>query len=107
MSTRHVILPRYLKMQLPQGQSAFLWGARQTGKSTYLKSHYPDSICYNLLKNDEYVRFLKEPERLREEVLSLSQAEYQFPIIIDEIYRVFFTMQHTKDSGWLATTIAL
>lgn len=25
----------------------------------------------------------------------------------DEIYRVFFTMQHTKDSGWLATTIAL
>ncbi len=88
MDTRHSILPRYLKMQLPQGQSAFLWGARQTGKSTYLKSHYPDSICYNLLKNDEYVRFVKAPERLREEVLSLSPAEYQFPIIIDEIQKI-------------------
>lgn len=27
---------RLLKMPLPAGQSAFLWGARQAGKSTYL-----------------------------------------------------------------------
>ncbi len=37
---------RILKLDLPQGQSAFLWGARNTGKSTYLKERFPDQyIC--------------------------------------------------------------
>lgn len=42
---------RYLKMNLPKGQSAFFWGARKTGKSFYLKRHFPNSVYYNLLEN--------------------------------------------------------
>ena len=34
-------LKRYLDLSLPPGQSAFLWGPRKAGKSTYLKQRYP------------------------------------------------------------------
>ncbi|MBX9587597.1 MAG: AAA family ATPase [Gammaproteobacteria bacterium] len=88
MNTQHVILPRYLDLELPRKQSAFLWGARKTGKSTYLKTKFPESAYYNLLKNDVYIRLLKSPQLLREEVLSLDDASYQHPIIIDEIQKV-------------------
>ena len=40
---------RQFKMALPERQSAFLWGARKTGKSTYLKAHYPTVPYYDLL----------------------------------------------------------
>ena len=80
--------PRYLKMDLPKGQSTFLWGARKTGKSYYLSKHFPDSIYYNLLKTDEYIRFLKQPYLLREEVQALDNRNLSKPIIIDEIQKV-------------------
>lgn len=80
--------PRYLKMLLPKGQSTFFWGARKTGKSFYLKRHFPNSIFYDLLETDLYFRLLKAPHLLREEVLSLSEEALQYPIIIDEIQKI-------------------
>lgn len=80
---------RYLSFELPEGQSVFFWGARKTGKSHYLKTKFPKSIYYDLLKTDEYWRLLKEPQMLREEVLALSEAERaNGPIIVDEIQKV-------------------
>lgn len=80
--------PRYLKMLLPKGQSTFFWGARKTGKSFYLKRHFPNSILYDLLETDLYFRLLKSPHLLREEILSLSEDALQYPIIIDEIQKI-------------------
>ena len=37
---------RILRMDLPKKQSAFLWGARQTGKSSYLKQHFENAVYY-------------------------------------------------------------
>lgn len=79
---------RYLKLKLPAGQSAFLWGARKTGKSYYLHKHFPDSVRYDLLQTDEYFRFLKQPHLLREEVVSLDKEQLCKPIIIDEIQKI-------------------
>lgn len=79
---------RMLHMNLPEGQSAFLWGARQTGKSLYLKSHFKGAIYYDLLKTHEVVRLTKSPDLLREEVLSVSDALLNPTIIIDEIQKV-------------------
>lgn len=78
---------RLLKMKLPRRQSAFLLGARKTGKSTYLKDHFPDSIKYDLLKTDELARLLASPHLLREEVSALSANELKNPIIIDEVQK--------------------
>lgn len=82
------IFQRYLKLDLPQGQSAFLWGARKTGKSYFLKQHFPHSQQYDLLKTEEYWRLLKEPHQLREEVLALKPEKRVNPIIIDEVQKV-------------------
>ncbi|HJD62514.1 MAG TPA: hypothetical protein LFW14_02910 [Rickettsia endosymbiont of Degeeriella rufa] len=50
---------RCLKLSLDKKQTAFLWGARKTGKSTYLKELYPNSIYYDLLKTvKEYYQIL-------------------------------------------------
>lgn len=50
---------RYLKLDPPIGQSIFLWGARNSGKSTYLRYHFPDSVYYDLLQTDVYLRSKK------------------------------------------------
>ncbi len=79
---------RLLNMSLPEGQSAFLWGARKTGKSTYLAKNFPQSVYYDLLKTDEVTRFLVAPHVLREELSALTKMQLQYPVIIDEIQKV-------------------
>jgi predicted AAA+ superfamily ATPase len=66
-------------------ESTFLWGARQTGKSTLLKKLYPDAYYFDLLLSDEYERFLRNPSLLRE---ILSDPDLSSPVIIDEIQRI-------------------
>jgi len=82
------IYTRKLNMVLPPKQSAFLWGARQTGKSTYLLSHYPNSVFYDLLETDQMLKLTKAPHLLREEILALDKQKLAWPIIIDEIQKV-------------------
>jgi uncharacterized protein len=43
-----VKIERALRIALPARQSAFLWGPRKTGKSTYLRSAFPDSLTFDL-----------------------------------------------------------
>jgi predicted AAA+ superfamily ATPase len=66
-------------------ESVFLWGARQTGKSTLLKAAFPHAMYYDLLLNHEYQRLLSNPDSLRESVLAKPNTEL---VIIDEIQRL-------------------
>lgn len=78
----------YIRKQIFEGlgkESAFLWGVRQSGKSTLLKALYPDSLYFDLLKADEYNRFITNPSLLRELV---SVPLIKQPVIIDEIQLV-------------------
>lgn len=79
---------RILELILPDRKSAFLWGARQTGKSTYLKTHFPQANWYDLLKSDVHLRLEKNPNLLREEVLAYSPNQINQLIIIDEIQKI-------------------
>lgn len=79
---------RICHVDLPEKQSAFLWGARQTGKSYFLKHHFKYSVYYDLLNTHDIIRFTKAPYLLREEVIALSENELSYPIIIDEIQKV-------------------
>jgi uncharacterized protein len=65
-------------------QSFFLWGPRQTGKTTLLTSCYPSALRIDLLKTDELMRYTTLPSLLREEVAALSQDQL---VIIDEIQK--------------------
>lgn len=75
-------------LQLPNDYSFFLFGARGTGKSTLLRETFdPDKTLFiNLLQPREELRFLKDPEELRQVVLA-TNAEIQY-IVIDEIQKV-------------------
>lgn len=66
--------------------SCFLWGARQTGKSTLLKILFPDSPYYDLLLADEYGRLRRRSSLLREELLAQPPGEK--PVIIDEAQKI-------------------
>lgn len=75
------------KLQLPEtGQETFfLWGPRQTGKSTLLRATYPEAVWIDLLKAEEYRRYLQNPEFLRQELPESLPAPF---VVIDEIQKV-------------------
>ena len=79
---------RALRIRLPARQSAFLWGARKTGKSTLLRQTFPDSILYDFLTSDLVIEFLKRPSLLREQLEARTEAERARPIILDEVQKV-------------------
>lgn len=76
---------RYQKFIDKGKESCFLWGARQTGKSTLLKTLFPDAPYYDLLLSEEFARLSRRPELLREEVLAVSGKR---PVIIDEVQKI-------------------
>jgi len=78
----------YIRKQIFQGagnESLFLWGARQTGKTTLLKECYADSLYFDLLLNDVFEQLQRNPSALREIILATNLAK---PVIIDEIQRI-------------------
>jgi predicted AAA+ superfamily ATPase len=66
-------------------ESTFLWGARQTGKSTLLKAMYPEAFYFDLLLADVYNRLLRNPSLLRENLEAEPEKKL---VIIDEIQRL-------------------
>lgn len=81
-------LKRILKLKLPHKQSAFLWGARKTGKTTYLKEKFPNSLVYDFLKTDLFLEVSKNPALLREWILAKEEAVLKKPIILDEVQKI-------------------
>lgn len=88
----------YNRKQLFEGlgnESAFLWGARQTGKSTLLKMLYPDSTYFDLLMNEEFSRFQRDSSLLKNMLEATQPVQ---PVIIDEIQRIPILL---NDIHWL------
>lgn len=81
-------IARILNISLPPKQSAFLWGARKTGKSTYLKERFPQSLVYNFLNTDLVLEYSKRPALLREQLLAQDDNVFKHPIILDEVQKV-------------------
>lgn len=79
---------RILNIDLPPGQTAFLWGPRKVGKSTYLKEAFPQSLVYDFLKTDLTLELAKRPSLLREQVLAKDKSVLKYPIILDEVQKV-------------------
>ena len=79
------MLERILKLEEAKSDSLFLWGSRQTGKSTLLKMLFPDARVYDLLKSDVRMALHLRPSQLREECELFDDGEL---IIIDEVQKV-------------------
>ncbi len=81
---------RRLTLPLSETETCFLWGPRQTGKSTLLKTLFPNAKRYDLLLSNEYHRLLTNPGLIREECLAENKAslEKKLPVIIDEVQKI-------------------
>jgi|SRR5262250_982502 len=76
---------RALNLPSPGTTTFFLWGPRQTGKTTLLRGKYPEALWVDLLKADEFRRYLQNPELLRE---ALAARDPIRQVVIDEIQKV-------------------
>jgi len=75
----------YNRRQLFEGsenESIFLWGARQTGKSTLLKTMFPNALNFDLLLNNDYEKLLGNPSHIHEMVAADASIR---TVVIDEI----------------------
>jgi len=72
-----------------QSKSYFLFGPRQTGKSTYVKSLLASKDLYiNLLPQRDFLHYAKSPGKMREQILA-HLDRYENPLcVIDEIQKI-------------------
>ncbi len=80
------MLVRQLNLPPAGDETFFLWGPRQTGKTTLLRHVYPNAYWVDLLKAEKYRRYLERPELLRHEL----QARATTPpfVVVDEVQKV-------------------
>lgn len=85
----------YARLLSTPTQSAFLFGPRGTGKSTWLRERFPRAAYYDLLDTGEALRLLKEPGALYRELSLLPQGSWavidevqKAPELLDEVHRL-------------------
>lgn len=77
------------QINLTKSNSFFLFGPRQTGKSTLLQKQFPEStLNYNLLSTDTYQRLAARPGLLKEEIMAARRERTITHVIIDEVQRI-------------------
>lgn len=77
---------RILTLPESGSDSFFLWGARQSGKTTLLKQVYPHALWFDLLQSDLFRLFIGKPEALREIILAKPHLPHR--VVIDEVQKV-------------------
>ncbi|MDE0283427.1 MAG: DUF4143 domain-containing protein [Gammaproteobacteria bacterium] len=65
-------------------QSVFLFGPRGTGKSTWIRSRFPNAATYDLLDTGEVLRLNKDPQVLYSELATLPAGSW---VVIDEVQK--------------------
>lgn len=76
-------------VDLPPSHSFFLFGPRQTGKSTLIRSiHAGDAWSVNLLEGDTFLRYARSPETFRLEAQRRIEREGTRTIFVDEVQRL-------------------
>ena len=83
------MLKRLSFPELEYESSIFFLGPRKTGKSTYLKSRYPNSTKFNFLNSDIKIRYETKPQLLVDEIRAMKETgELIEPVILDEVQKV-------------------
>ena len=73
----------------PKRKSFFLFGPRQTGKSTLVRDLLTTKDAYiDLLPQRNFLDYAKQPGRLREEMLARRKRQGEFTCVIDEIQKI-------------------
>lgn len=97
-------LPRILDLTtLAAKKSCFLFGPRQTGKTSLLRHCFPDAPTYNLLQAELFLQLSQRPQLLREQLLEDPRVTRQ-PVVIDEVQKLPILLDEVHDLieqyGW-------
>lgn len=76
--------------------TCFLWGPRQTGKSTLLRQQFPDALVFDFLLSGTIERLTAAPDIFRQECLQHKSTGR--PIVVDEVQRL---PNFLNDIQWL------
>ncbi|MBQ7530099.1 MAG: ATP-binding protein [Paludibacteraceae bacterium] len=79
------MLTRYYNLKEELEGSIFLFGARQTGKTTMLLQQFPEAIYIDLLDTNVFNRYIARPSLLYEQ---LQDKDRDTIVIIDEIQQI-------------------
>lgn len=71
-------------LQVADQHSFFLFGARGTGKTSWVKTKFPEALIFDLLSDDVYTELLARPSRLGERI----PDNFSTWIVIDEIQKI-------------------
>ena len=97
---------RFLTLsELLQHRSLFLFGARQTGKSTLLHHRFPDAVYFDLLEADTFRELSQRPEYMRQTVpdgarLIVIGEVQKLPSLLDEVHLM---IERNKDLRFVLT----
>ena len=69
--------------RLLEKKSHFLFGPRQTGKTSMIRRTLKGARIYDLLKNEVFLSLSRRPEQLREEITERGSL-----VVIDEIQKL-------------------
>ena len=78
-------------------QSFFLFGPRGTGKTSWVREHFPQALYIDLLKNRDYLLLQADPSRLEAMVLAhdsewvVIDEVQKIPALLDEVHRLIET----------------
>jgi predicted AAA+ superfamily ATPase len=73
------------RLLMPPGQSFFLMGPRGSGKSTWLRTTFPDAYVLDLLSEETYQRLLAQPALFADELQALPADRL---VVVDEVQRL-------------------
>ena len=77
------------RLRPPTDKSFFLFGPRQTGKTTFARGLLGDrDVLVDLLPERSYLAYSKEPGRLRGELLAHHQRVGPFTCLVDEVQNI-------------------
>src|SRR5690606_657956 len=77
-------------------RSLFLFGPRQTGKTTLLKTLFPEARYWNLLQADTFRELSSSPELIRQrltpqDTLIIIDEVQKLPALLDEVHSLIET----------------
>lgn len=71
-------------LKVDEHTSFFLFGARGTGKTTWIRKKFPNALYFDLLHDDTYTELLARPSRLEDRI----PPSFSDWIVIDEIQKI-------------------
>lgn len=96
-----VMIERILRIENELDSSIFLFGARQTGKTTALLMQLPDAIYIDLLDTDTKNRYMRRPAILYEllhdkpeRTLVIIDEISEVPELLNEVHRLIVRCDH-------------